>query len=116
MPRAGTVCKTPGCPDDATRNGWCDGHWKAKRKAADRSRPTAAARGYDARWQATRAEHIRLEPKCRRCDAPATDVDHIDGLGPNGPRGHDHANLQSLCHACHSSRTATDSGYGRRMT
>jgi len=38
----------------------------------------------------------------------ATDVDHIDGLGPNGPRGHDWSNLRALCHSHHSQRTARD--------
>ena len=43
-----------------------------------------------------------------RCDAPATDVDHIDGLGPQGPAGHDPANLRGYCHPHHSARTARD--------
>lgn len=38
----------------------------------------------------------------------ASDVDHIDGLGPLGPRGHDPDNLRSMCHPCHSKRTAAD--------
>lgn len=42
------------------------------------------------------------------CIEPATDVDHIDGLGPNGPRGHDWDNLRSSCHSHHSKRTARD--------
>jgi hypothetical protein len=40
--------------------------------------------------------------------ARATDVDHIDGRGPKGPRGHDWSNLRALCHSHHSKRTARD--------
>ncbi len=104
------ICVEPGCPEltDSTR---CERHRKAKRRAQDRRRPTANARGYDARWQRTRAEHLRLHPMCmdpEGCIQPATDVDHIDGLGPLGPRGHDHENLRSLCAHHHHVRTAKD--------
>jgi 5-methylcytosine-specific restriction protein A len=44
---------------------------------------------------------------------PATEVDHKDGLGPNGPRGHDLDNLRSLCKSCHSRKTVRcDGGLG----
>lgn len=38
----------------------------------------------------------------------ATEVDHIIGIAQGGT--HDDANLQSLCHDCHSTKTATDNG------
>lgn len=37
---------------------------------------------------------------------PATEVDHVDGLGPLGPRGHDWSNLRALTKRCHSRVTA----------
>lgn len=66
------------------------------------SRPSFYQRGYDHRWQRTRRRFLRTHPTCERCGAPAQDVHHLDGLGPLGPRGHDPANLQPLCHSCHS--------------
>ena len=51
---------------------------------------------------------------CIWCGGRATDVDHIDGLGPLGPRGYDPGNCRALCHSCHSWRTARDqSGWVR---
>lgn len=40
---------------------------------------------------------------CRKCGAPATDIDHI-GRGPEG-RLNDPANLQALCKKCHGEKT-----------
>lgn len=98
-------CAEPGCPNltDTTR---CTTHHKAKRKASDRKRPNARRRGYGHRWQQTRARALTYMPTCQ-CGEPATDVHHLDGQGPNGPRGHDMLNLQTMCHSCHSKTTAT---------
>lgn len=38
----------------------------------------------------------------------ASEVDHIIGLAQGGT--HDDANLQSLCHDCHATKTAEDNG------
>lgn len=46
-----------------------------------------------------------MDPFCK-CGAKATDVHHLDGKGPKGPRGHDHNNLESLCGECHKRLTA----------
>lgn len=66
-------------------------------------------------WRAIRAAQLRKEPLCRECakagrTTAATDVDHIDGDSTNeSPSNH-----QSLCHSCHSRKTATqDHGFGR---
>jgi len=103
--RALRVCAQPACPE-LVETGRCAAH----RRAADKRRGTAAQRGYDHRWSSTRADYLRLHPSCTQpgCDAAATDVDHIDGLGPSGPRGHDPDNLRSYCHSHHSQRTARD--------
>lgn len=71
-------------------------------------RPTAAQRGYDAKWQRTRRRYLRTHPHCEQagCLKPAEDVHHLDGKGPHGPRGHDPRNLQALCHRHHSQITA----------
>lgn len=47
--------------------------------------------------------------RCVLCGQPATDVDHIDRLGP-----HDPTNLRSLCHHCHALRTSADGNQAQR--
>jgi 5-methylcytosine-specific restriction protein A len=104
------VCNEPGCP--SLSNGpKCEAHRKARRKASDAKRPSSSQRGYDSKWRKTRAAYLRAHPICEDetgCIERATDVDHRDGLGPLGPRGHDDSNLRSYCHSHHSKRTATD--------
>jgi len=105
MPRSpARPCTWPqGCPELVEGGGRCPDHSKDRR-------PTAAKRGYDAHWQHTRAAQLAATPHCEQpaCYQLATEVDHIDGLGPKGPRGHDLMNLQSLCKSHHSQRTARD--------
>ena len=64
-----------------------------------------------AAWQRLRASVLAGEPLCRMCQArgvieQATDVDHISG----DPSDNSMGNLQPLCHACHSLKTAADHG------
>jgi 5-methylcytosine-specific restriction protein A len=108
------VCAEPGCPSltDHTR---CDTHRKQKRRQEDRRRPTATQRGYNKRWERTRRTLLNAMPYCE-CGAKATDVHHLDGKGPKGPRGHDMFNLKAMCHACHSRITATtQSGWAGKI-
>lgn len=70
------------------------------------NRPSSSQRGYDAKWRKTRKAYLTAHPYCETCGEPATDVHHLDGCGPLGPFGHDHRNLQALCHFCHSQETA----------
>ena len=79
---------------------------------ADSLRPSAARRGYDHRWREIRLAHLRREPACRNCGAGTQlEVDHIDGDSSHNTPG----NLRTLCHSCHSRRTARDQGFARRM-
>ena len=105
------------CPNRAVINGLCQTHHDQAEREYDARRPSATARGYDARWRATRRQYLETHVYCESDDcrqlpewqrAVATDVDHIDGLGPKGQRGHDPDNLRALCHSCHSKRTAAD--------
>lgn len=110
--RARQVCPTPGCPN-LTPGGRCPS-CQAK---ASRRRGSARAKGYDARWERTAARYLREHPYCE-CDAceqlpailrpRAQQVNHRDGLGPLGPRGHDPANLQAMTAAHHSAHTARE--------
>lgn len=99
------VCSRPGCPR-LTTSGRCP----ECRSDAEAARGTAAQRGYDSRWRRTREAYLEQHPFCERtgCLVPATDVNHVDGLGPHGPRGHDWSNLESLCHPHHSQHTARE--------
>ncbi len=106
MPRARRACAEPDCPTviDSGSGSRCPVH---TRRAPDR-RPSAAARGYDRKWAAKRAAYLRAHPDCQHpdCHEPATDVDHIDGRGPNGDNSW--SNLRGLCKPHHSQRTARD--------
>lgn len=115
-PKAFQVCPTPGCPT-LTAQGRCE---DCKSAALRRRRPDTA-KGYDARWQRTRAAFLREHPLCE-CEEHstqpwiirprATEVHHIDGLGPLGPRGFDWSNLRALTKRCHSRITALEQPAG----
>ena len=62
-------------------------------------------------WQRLRASVLAERPLCAHCFERggvtiATDVDHADGDASNNAR----SNLQSLCHACHSTKTMRERG------
>lgn len=84
------------------RGGRCEAHALLVRRPVD-DRPSAAARGYDAKWRMTRARFLKRNPACVECGDKATDVDHIK---PRADGGTDEwTNLQALCHSCHSKKT-----------
>jgi 5-methylcytosine-specific restriction protein A len=74
------------------------------------NRPSARERGYDSEWEATRSIYLDRLPFChyKNCRQYAQHVHHLDGQGPNGPRGHDFSNLQGLCAPHHSKITAQE--------
>lgn len=73
------------------------------------TRPTAAARGYDAAWAKLRNWYARQHPICQwpGCTQPMGIVDHIIPITDGGPRL-DASNLQSLCRSHHGVKTARD--------
>jgi len=84
-------------------------------------RGSAHSRGYGVTWRRLRLTILAGEPLCRACQAEgrsrgATDVDHIVPLARGGTNAK--ANLQPLCHTCHSRKTATEdsmfAGWQRR--
>lgn len=95
----------------------------ASRRKWDSGRGGGWARGYDAAWQATRAAYLATHPycECEQCavlpawQRPAAEVvDHIDGLGPRGPHGHDPDNLMAMTARHHNRKTARhDGAFGR---
>lgn len=76
------------------------------------TRPPAHERGYGPRWRQFRTRFLVSHPYCRECGAEATDVHHLDGLGPDGPAGYDPRNCEALCHSCHSQQTAAQQPAG----
>lgn len=103
----------PSCPA-LVGSGYCEKHQKRKE---EQRRAWRGPRKYDLReWRdGVRKRQLEREPLCRHCKAngllvPATDVDHIDGDKWNDMP----SNLQSLCHPCHSIKTAKQDGsFGR---
>jgi len=85
-------------------------------------RETANERGYTYRWQQVRAGWLRSHPLCVRCEGDgrtvvATDVDHIvPHKGDMNLFWDIEHNVQSLCHSCHSAKTAEeDGGFGNKI-
>ena len=73
---------------------------------------------YDtATWRQLRRQQLRAHPLCEECLSigtarAAVDVDHRVALKDDG-EPFDLANLRSLCHSCHSAKTAhVDAGFG----
>lgn len=115
MPRAAKrPCTHPGC-GALTDAGRCERHQRQRIAEAGRRKP-GERRVYDTRaWRdRIRPAQLRDKPLCEECETAglvvaATDVDHIDG----NPRNNWATNLRSLCHPCHSRKTARqDGGFG----
>ncbi len=103
-------CRFPRCPL-LVAGGYCDDH---KRQAAA-PRPTAAARGYDGRWQKARRTFLsRAENAlCQHCKASkrlvsAVVVDHVIPHKGNQALFWDSGNWQPLCTRCHNAKSAKE--------
>lgn len=75
------------------------------------NRPNSYRRGYDRSWQIVRKQHIANHPLCADClkenkYVAMQDVHHIIKLADRPELRDDATNLMSLCHSCHSKRTA----------
>ena len=113
--KAGRNCTTLGCAGivQAGRCSVCGPTGRGAQREYDQRRGSAAARGYDRRWQKIRLMHLRANPLCVMCLAEgrttlATDVDHIVPRRQGGTDAP--SNLQSLCHSHHSQKTAGEGG------
>jgi 5-methylcytosine-specific restriction protein A len=113
-------CKHNGCPsltNDPTR--YCAEHKRQAQQEQDRERGTAAERGYTYQWSKVRKMYLNEFPLCNDCEqvgkvTSATEVHHIKPIGEGGNNERD--NLMSLCHVCHSRRTAKEQGFARPTT
>lgn len=107
-------CLYPGCTA-LVRSGYCDAH-----RPPDTARRSERSRAYR-RWYSLsvwtdelRPQQLAREPFCRTCAARglrtrATDVDHVVPHDGDWARFTDPGNLESLCHSCHSRKTAAES-------
>lgn len=112
MPRRSKKpCAAPGCPALVAIGRFCDAHKPTYRRHD--GRVSSAKRGYGRRWRALRLMYLRQHPLCvnpfglENHIVEATDVDHITPKRNGGTD--DEANLQALCHSCHSKKTAAGS-------
>ena len=111
-------CRHSGC-GALTREGYCSAH---KPKPMPRSCEAASWR----RWYSLKIWTDDLRPGqlfrerfCRECARNgirtiATDVDHIRDHKGDWDLFTDRGNLQSLCHSCHSRKTAAEMSKKRR--
>lgn len=87
--------------------------WK-DRKTQERARQartgTPAQRGYDARWRRFRLHFLAHNPMCQApgCPYPANEVDHVIPHRGDQVLFWDETNMQALCKACHSAKTARE--------
>jgi len=112
MPRAAfRQCPAPGC-GALTSGGPCERH-----RPKDERRHRHAVYNLRAWRDRLRPAKLAANPLCEDCErrgklVAATDVDHVDGDEWNWAW----ENLQSLCHPCHSRKTAaTQGGFGNKI-
>ena len=111
------LCAVPGCTELATGGrGRCKAH--ARAPVTDYRERTNAMYN-TGRWKVKRRKQLDREPLCRECAkngkiSEAVEVDHIKPHKGDWALFWDDANLQSLCHKCHSRKTAGEMGaFGR---
>jgi 5-methylcytosine-specific restriction endonuclease McrA len=93
------LCLTAACPDKATYRGRCQRHAKQRNTDTHRNRKIYNSK----RWKHTREAVLADQPLCP-CGQIATDVHHKVDLEDGGDPWA-RANLEALCHACHSTIT-----------
>jgi len=104
-------CRHPGC-GVLVPGGYCAAHQPPR---TDRSEEAKTWRWMyqTGDWKRLRAAQLLRQPFCRVCAGrglrvPATDVDHIRDHKGDWALFTDPDNLESLCHSCHSRKTARE--------
>ena len=104
-------CWYPGC-----RNLNCIEHPRPGSIRPPDLRPTAAKRGYGARWRVIRARFLAAHPTCEDCGRPATVPDHVPSrrqlvaMGVPDPDADQY--LHPRCRTCHNRHTNRQDGGG----
>lgn len=94
-------CNQPACPNEAVYRGLCARHGRAAEAAAHDAGRKAF---YNSKgWRERRRRHLADHPFCA-CGAVGVDVDHIRPLEQGGAPW-DAENLQTMCKACHGTKT-----------
>jgi 5-methylcytosine-specific restriction protein A len=119
---AARACPEPGCGKPSARGEkFCEAHVKENyltRQVARRREHCPWLRWYD--WAVWKGFHglqgivVRRDPVCKICNRnPSTVADHIVPHRGNWDLFTSLSNLQGLCAACHSEKTAReDGGFG----
>lgn len=100
-------CRKPGCNAlHHNASGLCDEHQTKAQVDYDRSRLSAAERGYGDAWRKLRDIKLRANPmcECKGCKHVASLVHHKD----KNPRNNSQDNLMSVCNPCHELIHAQD--------
>ncbi|RAH99858.1 HNH endonuclease [Acuticoccus sediminis] len=85
----------------------------ARRNAnAEARRPSSRARGYDSTWDKARAAFLAEHPRCVRCGAAATVVDHVVAHRGDQSLFWRRSNWQAMCGHCHSSAKQSEEKRG----
>lgn len=106
-------CRKPGCRE-LVSSGYCDKH--RPKRSSDRSEEAKSWHWFygTPEWKDDlRPTQLLNEPFCAECAklgyrVRATDVDHIEDHKGDWEKFIDRTNLRSLCHSCHSRKTAKD--------
>ncbi len=104
-------CLYPGCTE-LVNKGYCEKHQRPKTA----HKTICAWHSWYSRsiWtDKLRPGQLLREPFCCECArygvrTPATDVDHVEPFRGDWNKFTDPDNLQSLCHSCHSRKTAKE--------
>lgn len=105
-------CRYPGCYV-LVSSGYCAAHQPTRQDRSEEAQSWRWMYKTDAWKNDLRPAQLLREPFCRECArhgvrTRATDVDHIRDHKGDWDLFSDPANLESLCHSCHSRKTARE--------
>lgn len=110
--RAKKPCRRWGCAELVSgAGGYCAEHAVVRGREVEGRRMSSSKRGYDGKWRGARLSYLGKNPLCVACLSrglvtAGTDVDHIVPHRGDRQLFWDIANWQTLCHSCHSTKTA----------
>ena len=113
-------CLAPGCRGWAEPgSGYCVEHRKETAKRYNNDRPEYHALYRTARWKEAAKRWLRSHPLCVECERhgrveAGRIVDHVIPHRGDLSLFWDQDNWQTLCHACHNRKTASEGGRGGR--
>jgi len=92
-------------------------HSDQQKERFEQAKNAKKAKTYDSEWRSLRVLQLDLYPACAVCGRDAVHVDHIKSVKTAPQLRLEPSNLQSLCHSCHSKKTAqVDGSFGRNST